>query len=169
MSLKSEIENRMEKKINWKQVLIVQNGCKGEEHLLDEEHRKANSHLCPEEENHAKGFFEKGLRGEIDGILVTITAKPQEIRSWLKILTSRSLLGWKKHLSLLIDISPLNVSITLSNLFFDNNMALQLKKCVPWLWRNVHFFSMLLNLLCEYYFCLVWEFQAAFFVYFFLQ
>lgn len=71
----------------------MQSGCKGEEHLLDEEHRKANSHLCPEEENHAKGFFEKGLRGEIDGILVTITAKPQEIRSWLKILTSRSLLG----------------------------------------------------------------------------
>lgn len=46
------------KKINQKQVLRVQSGCKGEEHLLDEEHRKANSHLCPEEENHAKGFFE---------------------------------------------------------------------------------------------------------------
>lgn len=28
--------------------------------LLDEEHRKVNSHLCPEEENHANGFFENG-------------------------------------------------------------------------------------------------------------
>ena len=55
-----EREQDGKKKINGKQVLRVQCGCKGEEHLLDEEHRKANSHLCPEEENHAKGSFENG-------------------------------------------------------------------------------------------------------------